>query len=107
MKRGIVVTFIELNARDKKENRIAQLVPYYRQGYVFHNKACCQQLESQLMAFPRSKRWDVMDSAAYIIEVMEKEATYFEPEDWTDDPLELEREYEELENDPLLDRAVI
>jgi len=106
MKRGITVFFMELNARDKKENRIAQLVPYYRQGYIYHNENCCQQLESQLMAFPRSRRWDVMDAAAYIIEVMEKEATYFEPDDWDEDPAVIEAEFADIENDPLLDRLV-
>ena len=106
MKRGITVFFLELNARDKKENRIAQLVPYYRQGYIYHNQNCCAGLEAQLMSFPRSRRWDIMDAAAYIIEVMEKEATYFEPDDWTDDPATLEAEFEDLENDPLLDRLV-
>ena len=102
-KRGIFCIFMELNARDKKENRIAQLVPYYRQGYIYHNPACCQKLESQLMAFPRSKLWDVMDAAAYIIEVMEKELTFFEPPELNEK--DLEAEYEGLENEQVLDWA--
>ncbi|RLC43907.1 MAG: hypothetical protein DRH70_09465 [Candidatus Coatesbacteria bacterium] len=99
-KRGILCIFMELNARDKKENRIAQLVPYYRQGYITHNPACCQKLESQLMAFPRSKLWDVMDAAAYIIEVMEKEMTYFDPPELDED--DIEAEFDELDNEQAL-----
>lgn len=104
-KRGIFCTLIELKARDKKENRIAQLVPFYRQGYIYHNATCCQKLESQLMAFPRSKLWDVMDAAAYIIEVMEMEATYFEPPEISDE--DLEAEFAELDNDRAIDCCVV
>jgi len=107
MKRGITCLFIELHARAKKEERIAQLVPYYRQGYIYHNESCCARLEGQLMAFPRSKLWDTMDAAAYIIEVMEIECTYFEPDNFEDDPEIIEAEYAELENDSLLDRIVL
>ena len=100
-KRGIFCILIELNARAKKADRIAQLVPYYRQGYIYHNPTCCQKLESQLMSFPRSKLWDTMDAAAYIIEVMELEATYFEPPEMNDD--DLEAEYTDLDNESQLD----
>ena len=100
-KRGIFCTLIELNARAKKADRIAQLVPFYRQGYIYHNPACCQKLESQLMAFPRSKLWDVMDAAAYIIEVMELEMAYFDPPEMTD--TDIEAEFEELEDDQAME----
>ena len=91
---------IWLNARAKKEERIAQLVPYYRQGYVYHNETCCSGLETQLMSFPRSKLWDIMDALAYIIEVMELGNRYFEPAafldgDGKEDP---EAEFRELED---------
>jgi len=92
---------IWLNARAKKEERIAQLVPYYRQGYVFHNETCCSGLETQLMSFPRSKLWDIMDALAYIIELLELGNRYFEPAAYLDkegkeDP---EAEFRELENE--------
>ena len=96
-KRGIHPNFIELKARDKKENRIAQLVPFYRMGYVYHNKNACTRLESQLIGFPRSKYWDVMDAAAYIIEVLELDEHYFDPVDFM--PEDDESVYAELEND--------
>ena len=76
-KRGIFPQFIELKARDKKENRVAQLAPFYRQGYIYHNKQVSAKLELQLMTFPRSELWDVMDAFAYTIELMELDERYF------------------------------
>ncbi len=104
-KRGIFVNLIELKARAKKEDRIAQLVPYYRQGYIKHNKNCCQKLESQLMAFPRSQLWDVMDAAAYIIEVLELNLDYFDPPELSDE--DIEAEYAELKDDPAIDACFV
>ena len=92
-KRGQFFELIELKARQKKENRIAALAPFYRQGYIFHNPNVTSGLESQLMSFPRSKYWDIMDAFAYIIEMLEIGERYFEPPD-LDDP---EAEYAELE----------
>ncbi len=95
-RRGIFPQFVELNARDKKENRVAQLAPFYRQGYVFHNKAVSSKLELQLTSFPRSELWDVMDAFAYIIELMELDDRYFfgSEEDVSED------EYAILEDEP-------
>lgn len=96
--RGMFPQLIELKARAKKEERIAQLVPYYRQGYVYHNKANCEKLETQLLAFPRSRLWDIMDAVAYVIELMELNVDYFdiidEPDYSNDD-----EDYAFLEND--------
>jgi len=76
--RGLFPQLIELKARGKKEERVAGLVPYYRQGYIYHNRTCCDKLESQLLAFPRSKYWDIMDALAYVIELMELNIDYFD-----------------------------
>ncbi|MEG0755469.1 MAG: hypothetical protein RR450_03655 [Oscillospiraceae bacterium] len=83
-RRSVHATFIELLARDKKENRIAQLAPFYRQGLIWHNAAVSQKLEMELMGFPRSALWDVMDAFAYIIELMEKDEQYFFPAELED-----------------------
>ncbi|MCK5607045.1 hypothetical protein KAR91_34495 [Candidatus Pacearchaeota archaeon] len=83
-----------------KIKRIAALAPFYRQGYVYHNRECCGGLEAQLMGFPRSKKMDIMDAFAYIIEMMELGERYFEPVD--DGSVEFgdpESEYKELEDD--------
>jgi len=97
-KRGLFIRYVELNAKGKKEDRIAQLAPYYRQGYIYHNPAVCTKLETQLLSFPRSKLWDVMDALAYIIELMELESDFFDPPNMDDD----EDCYDELQNDRAL-----
>ncbi len=85
-----------------KAARVASLLPYYRQGLVYHNSApaSTSQLEVQLLSFPRSKRWDVMDAAAYIVEMMEIGAIYFQNE-YEDSDNPLEEEYADvLVDDP-------
>ena len=97
-RRGDFFELIWLKARGgmKKELRVRELVPYYRGGYVYHNATCAivKKLEQQLLMFPRSKLWDLMDCAAYIIEMLELGERYFSPKDNPDD---IESEYKELE----------
>ena len=100
--KDITPRFLPLNAQGKrsKADRVATLAPHYRHGYIYHNEAICGKLEAQLMGFPRSKQWDVMDAASYITKIMEMEHHYFDPEDkYDDDP---EKEFEELENEKSL-----
>lgn len=80
----------------KKELRIKELVPYYRGGYIYHNASCAsmKKLEQQLLMFPRSKLWDVMDCEAYIIEMLELGERYFSP---SENPDDVESEYAELD----------
>jgi predicted phage terminase large subunit-like protein len=99
--RGVTAQFMPLKARAKKEERVATLAPHYRHGYVYHNEEVAGKLESQLMGFPRSKKWDVMDAAAYITKIMEDEAQYFDPEGFDEgDP---EEEFKELDNDKMIE----
>ena len=99
-KRGKFFELIWLKPRGgmKKEHRVKELVPYYRQGYIYHNASCAtiKRLEQQLLMFPRSALWDLMDAAAYIIEMLELGSRYFSP---TEDPGDIEAEYRELEYD--------
>ncbi len=83
----------------KKELRVKELVPYYRQGYIYHNASCVnmKKLEAQLLMFPRSKLWDIMDAEAYIIEMLELGERYFSPKE---DPQDVEAEYKELDYEP-------
>lgn len=99
--KGIFCQWVSLQARASKEERIAALAPYYRQGYIYHNETCCAKLEGQLLGFPRSKLWDVMDAFAYIVELMEKDEQYFDPMDFESAGAE-ESEYEELDNEKLI-----
>ncbi len=95
--RGVYPIYYEMNAVGKKAERVSMLAPLYKLGYMYHNKNCCQKLESQLVGFPRSKLWDVMDMLAYIIKVMDNFAYYFDPIDY--EPEDSEMEFVELEKE--------
>ena len=89
---------IELKAKGKKEGRIAQLAPLYRMGAVYHHpdKRIHGPLESQLLVFPRGKRDDVIDNAAYTLEMFNLGARFFSlPEN--EDQMALEQELAELD----------
>lgn len=99
-RRGSFFELIWLKTRGgmKKELRVKELVPYYRGGYIYHNASCTgiKKLEQQLLMFPRSKLWDLMDAEAYIIEMLELGERYFSPKEDIND---LEAEYKELTYD--------
>jgi hypothetical protein len=103
--RNIHVIFEKLKARAKKELRIAALVPYYRNGYIYHNIEDSGKLEKQLMSYPRSKLWDLMDCEAYLIPLMDKLMWMFDP---MGEDIELgtsEHEYKQLMNESSMDYA--
>lgn len=61
---------VELKARGRnKEERIKALIPFYRMGKVYHNKAVSKELEAQMFSFPRSKNDDLLDAFAYSLEM--------------------------------------
>jgi len=93
-KRGLSLELVPLAARASKEERVAGLLPFYRQGEIFHNKNACGALEAQLMSYPRAKRWDCMDALAYIVPLLEKGKRYF----FAKDEKATEKEFAELEN---------
>jgi predicted phage terminase large subunit-like protein len=96
-RRGSFFELVWLKARGgmKKEYRVKELVPYYRGGYIYHNASCAyiKKLEQQLLMFPRSALWDMMDCLAYLIEMLELGERYFSP---TENPEDFEAEYKEL-----------
>ena len=96
-RRGSFFELVWLKARGgmKKEHRIKELVPYYRGGYIYHNASCAniKKLEQQLLMFPRSALWDLMDAEAYLIEMLELGERYFSPKE---DPTDIESEYNEI-----------
>lgn len=103
-RRGSFFELVWLSARGgtKKELRIKELVPYYRGGYIYHNASCAtmKKLEQQLLMFPRSALWDIMDAEAYLIEMLELGERYFSPKE---DPNDIEAEFRELEYDKPID----
>ena len=92
---------VELHARGSKEDRVAALGWYYRNKLVWHNQDECGPLEDQLVLYPRSKYWDLMDALAYLIEMKEFGSRYFQPSDSDDDEdeEEISKEYAELDPD--------
>lgn len=83
--RGQFMELVELQARGGsneergKDMRIAGLAPYYRKGLIYHNRMVSGALEAQLLMHPRSKRKDVADATAYIVEMLEKGDRWFAP----------------------------
>jgi hypothetical protein len=84
-RRGVLaLELVPLKAVGKKEDRVAGLIPLYRRGLIYHNKGVCNKLEAQLMTFPRSKRWDIMDALAYAPALLEEGGRYmWKVEDYT------------------------
>ena len=60
-----------------KRARVGALAIYYRQGLIYHNAACCDPLEEQLLSYPRPRWWDASDAFAYTPEMMEYGKRYF------------------------------
>lgn len=70
---------ISLKAAGKKQDRIKELSGPYRMGNIWHhpNPLIHGPLESQLIAFPRSRLWDVMDAMAYCLKLFKIHDLYF------------------------------
>lgn len=67
-----------------KAARVRSLAPYYDRGQIFHNKVGTGEYEMQLLSYPRPRRWDIIDSAAYIVKIMEENMVYFQPDNAED-----------------------
>lgn len=67
------IQVVEIKAIREKTLRVAALVPFYRMGAIFHNEDLHVRgsLESQLLSFPYSKYWDVMDCFANCIDMFD------------------------------------
>lgn len=110
-RKGIMIPIMELHARggqheDGKTARVRSLVDYYREGLVYHNPDETDPLESQLMAFPRSRDWSLMDPLGYIPQILEKGERYMSAmptvmDEQIESKREVEREYQVLENAPM------
>lgn len=80
-----------------KKARIASMIPYYRKGEIYHNHRNCAKLEGQLLSFPKSKLWDVMDVTAYFVFLLEVGKIFWTPADQKyESKKEVEKEYAEL-----------
>ena len=100
IRRGLGLQLIELKPREKKENRAKALIPFYRLGQIYHQKGRMTALEQQMFSFPRPRRWDCLDVAAYVVELLEIGSKYFQPPDMLEDSMsKVEKEYEGLNNE--------
>lgn len=77
LREGYSFELVELKATGDKLDRIRSLAPFYRKGLIYHNPQIAKPLELQLMSFPKSKRFDAADAAAYIVELLEAGDRYF------------------------------
>ena len=83
-----------------KKMRVASMISYYRRGVVFHNEVGCEGYELQLLSFPRPKRWDMIDAAGYITEMLDKGGRFFFIKDMDNESAEdVEKEYADLESE--------
>lgn len=95
-----------------KIQRVRSLVSYFRTGSVWLNHANSGGFEAQLLSFPRAKRWDIMDAAAYFVELFEKGQKYAAgTQDDIPSKDEVENEWAELgytdkEKEPLIMRGI-
>lgn len=62
-----------------KETRIEGLVPYYSNGQIFHIVGECEELEEELLSFPRGTHDDVLDSLSYMVGFCERPAPIIQP----------------------------
>ncbi len=88
------INLVEIKALKEKSLRIAALVPFYRMGAVYHNEDLHVRgsLETQLLSFPYSKYWDVMDCFANCIDLFDIGGRSF-----TQQPLPNSEEIDEFE----------
>lgn len=109
---------IEIKANKAKEERIKALKPFYKMGVIWHNVQIHIRgaLESQLLSFPYSKLWDVMDAFAHMIKMFDLGERHFSfiPEDLEnyktvqDEYAELEKEdKDEAEEDKLTNWRIV
>lgn len=79
--KGMSIKFIWVKSGGKgaasKKLRVGKLSTYYAEGVIEHNLPACTGLEAQLVGFPWSKRWDVMDALAILPKILEDGSMYF------------------------------
>lgn len=115
-KRNVSIPIIELQARGGrhergKAERVRSLIDFYSEKVIWHNKdGNCQELESQLLSFPSSKEWSLMDPFGYLPEILEKGDRYLSPTpgptEFNESRRDVEKEFRELReqyNEPPLE----
>lgn len=79
MKRNVFFTVEELDHGQRhKELRIRGLTPRYEAGQIYHLQGYCDDLESELLRFPKSAHDDVSDAVAYQLQLSKPPVGYNE-----------------------------
>ena len=72
LKRNFFFQVKELDhGQRSKELRIRGLTPRYEAGQIFHLRGYCEDLESELLRFPKAVHDDVSDAVAYQLQLAE------------------------------------
>ena len=70
LKRNVFFSVKELDhGQRSKELRIRGLTPRYEAGQIYHLKGYCEDLESELLRFPKASHDDVSDAVAYQLQL--------------------------------------
>lgn len=79
LKRNVFFTVQELDhGQRSKELRVRGLTPRYEAGQIYHLKGYCDDLESELLRFPKATHDDVSDAAAYQLQIADAPGSYLE-----------------------------
>ena len=73
-KTGIYFNIIDLKNTAKKEDRIRGLIPLYKAGVIFHRQGVDNELETELLQFPRGRHDDRIDSLSMMLQVVKNTA---------------------------------
>ena len=70
-RRNIFLPIVELKAEKSKDERIEGLIPRYANGTLYHLQQCPfrEDMEEQLLRFPRGKHDDIIDALAYGMQI--------------------------------------
>ncbi len=93
-KRNVFLPIVELEHKEvNKHTRIRGLLPRYESGSVFHLAGECDDLEEEMVAFPKGSLDDVLDACAYQLQLAEP------PENSAYKMLDIQRTREERKNE--------
>lgn len=71
-KRNVFLPMVELlHQQTHKETRIRGLIPRYESGSIFHLQGECEELEDEMLMFPKGVHDDTLDSLAYQLQIAE------------------------------------
>jgi predicted phage terminase large subunit-like protein len=73
-KRGKILNISEIHTTSDKEMKIRGLIPYYKMGRIYHLRGECNDVENQLLRFPKGANDDMIDSLAMAIPLWEAPA---------------------------------